>query len=54
MNDNSNKEKQDNDVIHLKCLRWNRPIKHPESQKIGNGKTWFNKNKHENNHKKLF
>lgn len=54
MNDNSNKEKQNNDVIHLKCLRCNRPLKDPESQKIGMGKTCFSKYKQENNHKKLF
>ena len=53
MNDNSDKEKQDNEIIHSKCLRCNRPLKDPESQKIGMGKVCLMKSK-QDKHKKLF
>ena len=54
MKDKSDKEKQDNEVIHSKCLRCNRPLKDPESQKIGMGKTCLAKYRKEESHKKLF
>lgn len=54
MNDNSDKEKQDNKIVHSKCLRCNRPLKDPESQKIGMGKTCLAKYKKEDNHRRLW
>lgn len=54
MNDNSDKEKQNNEVIHSKCLRCNRPLKDPESQKIGMGKTCLAKYRKEHNYRRLW
>lgn len=57
---NSKKLNQTNETdnpditVHSKCLRCNRPLKDPESQKIGMGKTCLAKYRKEESHKKLF